>query len=61
MALFAEQLRSDEVNEAFAPAGPLHNQKPAASLYDVADGFFLTIAKCGIFQTRTQAKQLKCM
>ena len=31
------------------------------SLYDVADGFFLTIAKCGIFQTRTQAKQLQCM
>ena len=49
MVLFSKQLRGDEVNETFALAGPLHDQEPAAALDDVADGLFLTVAKCGIF------------
>jgi hypothetical protein len=53
MTLFSKQFSGDEVNKTFAPAGPLNDQETTASLYDVTDGFFLTIPKCGIFQTRT--------
>ena len=56
MALFSKQFRGDEVNEALAPAGPLHDQEPAASVDDMADSLFLTIAKRGIVQPGTYAK-----
>ena len=59
MALFSKQFSGDEINKAFAPAGPLDNQETTASVYDVTDSLFLAIAEGGIVETRTNTEELK--
>ena len=58
---FAQELGRDEVDEALAPTGLLHHQKPTATFHDVAYGVFLTIAELGVRSSCARSQQIKSM